>query len=272
MEHPGDEHVGISKEVPMGLRETVSGFCLGGMRPGDRLPGSSSQERTVVGQCVRVVVDRRNPPFVEEREGLAEGFSVDVLKACFGHEGVDIELIPEEGLASQFMRLSFGGADAALDITMTARRKAHYAFTEHYYLDHLGIMSAGRDWLGSSLRHFRGRATVKAYSYAEEWVRYHHPTVALERVDSTEAQLECVQRGCARALIAGHDTIAVLAAGGSASGLFERGASFAPASLALAALPDREEAVIAPFNAGLRKLVRTGEWERLRQKWFGVAS
>ena len=226
----------------------------------------------MVGQCLRVAVDRSNPPFVEEREGLVEGFSVDVLKACYGLEGVDLELIPEEGLAGQFMRLAYGGADVALDITMTARRKAQYAFSDHYYLDQLGIMSGGGDWLGASLRHFRGRATVKAYSYAEEWVRYHHPTLALERVDSTEAQLECVQRGVARALIAGHDTIAALAAGGAASGLFERGASFAPASLALAALPDREESVIVPFNAGLRKLVRSGEWERLRQKWFGAAN
>jgi ABC-type amino acid transport substrate-binding protein len=166
------------------------------------------------------------------------------------------------------MRLAVGDVDAVLDITVTAARMAHYAFSERYYVDHLGIMSAGSNWLGGSLRHIRGKATVKAYSYAEEWVRYRHPTVALERVDSTDDQVECVRSGRAVALIAGHDTIARLAAIGIAPGLMERGSSFAPAGMALAALPEDAEAVIAPFNAGLASLVRSGEWERLRQKWF----
>jgi ABC-type amino acid transport substrate-binding protein len=226
----------------------------------------------VTGRLIRVAVDTGNPPFAEERWGTIDGFSVDVLEAAFGHEGFDVECIPERSLAAQFMRLAAGGVDAILDITMTARRGRHYAFSERYYLDHLGIMSAGRDWLGTSLNHFHGRATVKAYSYAEEWVRYNYPTLPLERVDSTGAQLEEVQCGRAVALIAGRDTIATLAATGSAPGLSERGASFAPAGLALASLPDDADAVIAPFNAGLRALIRSGEWERLRQRYLGQLS
>jgi ABC-type amino acid transport substrate-binding protein len=224
------------------------------------------------GRLIRVAVDTDNPPFAQERWGTVEGFSAEVLRASFGHEGVDVEWVPERSLAAQFMRLAGGGVDAILDITITSMRRAHYPFSERYYLDHLGIMSTGRDWLGTSLNHYRGTATVKAYSYAEEWVRYHHPTLPLERVDSTGAQLEYVQSGRAVALIAGHDTIATLVATGSASGLSERGASFAPAGLALAALPDADDAFIAPFNSGLRTIIRTGEWERLRQRYHGQLS
>jgi ABC-type amino acid transport substrate-binding protein len=224
------------------------------------------------GRLIRVAVDSGNPPFTQQQGDEIRGFSVEMLQAIYGYEGMDVECVPEAGLAPQLMRLSYGAVDAVLDITITSRRRSLYAFSEHYYLDHLGIMSSGRDWLGTSLNHFRGRATVKAYSYAEEWLRHHHPTLPIELVGSTDEQLECVQDGRAAALIAGHDTIAALEAAGSTYGLSERGASFAPAGLALATLPDDVERIIVPFNEGLRALIRAGDWERLRQKWFARLS
>ena len=50
--------------------------------------------------------------------------------------------------------------------------------------------------------------------------------------------------------------------------MIPEGTPFGPAPLALAAMPDDEERVIAPFNAGLEVLVRAGDVDRLRRDWL----
>lgn len=219
--------------------------------------------------AITVALDRLNPPFsVADSGGDLQGFSVEVIRAAYAAAGVDIDLRSVDGPMAQVMWLAAGRVDAAADITVTERRRAWFVFSTYYHVEELMIFGLRNGPLWPGFRHFAGRLAVKVNSYVQEYLVRHHPLIPLVTVDSTEAQLDAVREGKAQALAATRETGLALIAEGNAPDLIPEGAPFGPAPLALAALPDDTERAIAPFDAGLDTLHRTGELESLRRQWL----
>lgn len=215
-----------------------------------------------------IAVDHLNPPFAFA-DGLdARGFSVELVRAAFGRAGIEADLRPVDGPMAQIMWLAAERVDAALDITVTERRRTWFAFSDHYHVEELMVfgLRSGPIWPG--FRHFTGRLAVKVNSYVHEYLVRHYPRIPLVTVDSTESELEELRTGRVQGFAATRETGLALIREGAAADLIAEGAPFGPAPLALAARPDDAGRVIAPFNRGLDALVREGAADHLRRTWL----
>jgi ABC-type amino acid transport substrate-binding protein len=221
-----------------------------------------------VSEPLRIAFDRLNPPFATVRDWESSGFTVAVVRAAYEHAGMAVEAVGLDGPMAQLMWLAAGRVDGAADITDTARRRAWFVFSTYYHIEELMVFGRRDGPIWSGFRHFRGIVAVKANSYVQEYLIRHQPELRRLEVDSTEAQLEAVLQGRAQVFAATRETGMALIRAGEAPDILAEGVPFGPAPLALAAMPDDAERVIAPFNAGLDALHLSGGLERLRQQWF----
>ncbi len=217
---------------------------------------------------VIISFDHLNPPFAYMGEDQARGFSIELIRAAYAHERIDVTFAPADGPVTQLIRLAAGRADGAADITVTQRRRAWFAFSAHYHVEQLMIFGLRHGPVWPGFRHFSGKLAVKANSYVHEYLIRHHPRIPLITVESTEAEIEEVRSGRAGGFAATRETGMALIAAGQAPDVIAEGTPFGPAPLALAAMQDDDQRVIAPFNAGLDALVRAGEVDRLRAAWL----
>jgi ABC-type amino acid transport substrate-binding protein len=165
-----------------------------------------------------------------------------------------------DGVVAQAIHLSAGRADAAADFTITDRRLRWFRFSDHYHLEELQLYTLKHGPIWPGWGHFHGRLSVKADSYAHEYLVRHHHLVPVLPVDSTERLLEALHEGRVQGIVLSRTTGAALEDEERLDGIVASGPPFGPAPLALAALPERAEA-LEIFNAGLALV--GGEEERL---------
>lgn len=202
---------------------------------------------------VRITVDRTNPPYVEEVWGDLRGATVDLLRAAFGTQGIEVVFDAVDGPFAQAMHLGAGRADAAADYTITERRLNWFRFSRHYHFEELQLYTLRHGPLWPGWRHFHGTLGVKTDSYAHEYLIRHHHLLPSLPVDTTERLLGMLREGRAQGVVLSRVTGAALLADPANADLIASGAPFGPAPLALAALPDHED-VLAAFNAGLTRV------------------
>lgn len=224
-----------------------------------------------MNEYLTIAIDRLNPPFSFVRDGEPAGYSVDLIRAALTRAGIEAAFVPADGPMTQMIWLTTGRADAAADITVTERRRAWFAFSDHYHVEELMIFGLRNGPIWSGFRHFTGRLAVKVNSYVHEYLIRHHPLVPLVTVESTEDELEELLAGRVQGFAATRETGLALIAGDRAPGLIAEGIPFGPAPLALAARPDDDERVLAPFNSGLAALTRAGAIDRMQARW-GIGS
>jgi ABC-type amino acid transport substrate-binding protein len=201
-------------------------------------------------RTVTITVDRRNPPYVEETGGELHGATVDLVRAAFATQGVEVTFDAVDGVIAQAIHLSAGRADAAADVSVTERRLRWFRFSQRYHVEELQIFTRKHGPIWTGWAHFHGTLGVKADSYAQEWLIRHHPQVPLFPVDGTERLFEALAEGRVRGIVLSRITGQALIAEGGHGDVMASGAPFGPAPLALAALPDRQS-VLDCFNAGL---------------------
>lgn len=207
-----------------------------------------------------ITVDRLNPPYVVEEWGELRGATVELVRAAFRSQGVDVTFDPVEGVIAQEIHLSAGRADAAADFTITERRLRWFRFSHRYHVEELQILTSKYGPLWPGWHHFHGTLGVKSDSYAHEYLIRHHHLVPIFPVDSTERLFQVLEEGRVQGIVLSRITGAALLEDGSHPSVVASGAAFGPAPLALAALAERES-VLEVFNAGLA--VVGGEAERL---------
>jgi len=215
----------------------------------------------VTPDLITVCVDRSNPPYVEELNGELHGLSCELVRRAFSHEGVEVQLLAANGPLEQAIFLATGRAEVAADLTITERRLRWFRFSHPYLVEELQVLMRRHGRLWSGLERFEGIVGVKADSYAQEYLIRHHPRLRLLPLDTTERLLEAVLDDRAQAAVLSRVTDLALTAHGRHPGLELRGAPFAPAPLALAALPE-QAVVLEVFNRGLAAV--GGGWEYLR--------
>jgi ABC-type amino acid transport substrate-binding protein len=220
----------------------------------------------------RIAFDRLNPPFSTAEDWDTTGFSVSLVRDAFAHAGMEIEVVAVDGPMAQTMWLAAGRVDAAADITVTERRRTWFTFSSYYHVEELMVFGREGGALWPGFRHFHGSIAVKSGSYVQEYLIRHFPTLRLIEVDSTEGELAAVLDGRADVFAATRETGMALIGTGDAPGLLAEGTPFGPAPLALAALRDEEQRVIAPFNMGLEALRQEGGLDRLRIQWLSAYS
>jgi ABC-type amino acid transport substrate-binding protein len=218
---------------------------------------------------VTIAIDHLNPPFsLLDEWGDPRGFSVDVVRAAFASVRVEVEFRPVDGPMAQVMWVAAGRVDAAADITVTERRKAWFAFSNHYHVEELMIFGRRDGPIWPGFRHFHGRLAVKVNSYVQEFLIRHHPNIPMIAVESTEEQLEELRAGRVDGIAATRETGLALIASGRADDLIAEGTPFGPAPLALAGMPERSDELLSRFNTGLEAVQHAGRLAALQREWL----
>jgi ABC-type amino acid transport substrate-binding protein len=214
---------------------------------------------------LRIAIDRENPPFttLNELTGEPEGFSVALCRACLADAGEDSDFVAADGPMTQSIWLAAGRVDAVLDMTASQRRAQWFDFSSAYYVDELAAFALLDGPLWPGLERVTTPLAVKSNSYAEEWLRRHHPRSRLLPVDDAEQLLAVVEAGRATAFISSTATGRDLIARHGADRFRATGPSFAPAGLTLAVPHGEQVALLRHFNRGLAELRADGRYDAL---------
>jgi ABC-type amino acid transport substrate-binding protein len=199
---------------------------------------------------VTICVDRLHPPYVYEKYGDLRGVTVELVRAAFAARGIEAALYPTDGPMAQVVHLSAGRADLAADITITEQRRRWFVFSDPYIVEELQILMLRRGPVWPGWSHFSGCVGVKVASYAMEHLLRFQRRARLVSMESTERLLKALVDQQVDAAVVSRVSAEALTSGSGRAEIGARGSPFAPAAVALAALPGRE-ALLEEFNRGL---------------------
>jgi len=222
-----------------------------------------------MASSVRLAIDRDNPPFTlqDDLTGEATGFSVELCRLCLEEAGTEAEFVAADGPFTQSIWLTSGRVDAVVDLTASERRQQWFDCSSGYYVDELAVFSHREGPLWAGLERVPGALAVKSNSYAEEWLRRHHPRLALRPVNEAAQLVATVAARRAAAFVVSRANGAALSAAHPEAGLRQAGPPFAPAALCLAVMHDRGDGLLRDFNRGLAELRAAGRFDELLRRW-----
>lgn len=224
--------------------------------------GKSGGDNTIL-----VGADTTFPPFESEKDGKVTGFDIDMIKA----------IAKEEGLKVQFKTMAFDGLIPSLQansidvavagITIKKSRMKSVDFSNAYYKSGLSVL-VKKDSKINSFDDLKGHviATKKATS-SVDYAKAHGLDVNnIKQFQNIDQAYQTLETGGADAVIfdnpvnadfkASHDDVKIV--GDLLTGEYYG-----------IAVTKKKPELLKKMNEGLAKIVKSGEYQKLFDKYFG---
>jgi glutamine transport system substrate-binding protein len=224
----------------------------------------AEQKLVVVGTEVA------NKPFIFKKDGGFTGFSYDLW----------VEVAKEINVGYKVQTMDFSALIPALQtknidvafssIFITAQRKAVVDFSDPYYLDGTGVLTAGssklrtiKDLAGKKIASMTGSAQVA-------WINENLPTAEQTQFPDVTDAIFALQAGRVEAVLYDFPTLAYYVATENKANvrlLDEHAGADIPCGFVF----PKGSSLVAPTNDALRKIRADGRYQALTKKWFGPA-
>lgn len=200
------------------------------------------------------------------------GFDVDLMRAIAKAEGFEVKFIntPWEGI---FATVDKGDRDIIMSgITITDKRKEAVDFSKPYFLAHQLILTQ-KDTNISNLKDLKkGSVAVVSGSAGDVAASeaFGKASTRIRRFDNTPLALEELNQGGVVAAIGDVGVLAFYAKNNPDKQFnMTRDPSFKEQYFGIA-VKKGNTALVNKINAGLDKVVASGEYNKIYQKWFGT--
>jgi len=215
---------------------------------------------------VVVATEAQYPPFeYVEKDGTIAGFDIDLVRAACRESGLEAEFV-NQPFGGIIPGLQGGKYDAAVSaMTITEERARVVAFSDPYY--EAGLVIAVRaDEAGiAGLADLEGRTLAVQMNTTGHMEAEKVKGATIRTYDSIEpAFMELLQKRADAVINDDASTAAYLKVHG---GLKTVGGLLSSESYGIAVRKDAPD-ILRKINEGLAKVRASGEYDRLRKKWF----
>ena len=200
------------------------------------------------------------------------GFDVDLMRAIAKAAGFDVKFIntPWEGI---FATVDKGDRDIIMSgITITDKRKEAVDFSKPYFLAHQLILTQADTHVANLKELTKGNVAVVSGSAGDVAASdaFGKASTRIRRFDNTPLALEELNQGGVVAAIGDVGVLAFYARNNPDKKFnMTRDPSFKEQYFGIA-VKKGNKALLEKINAGLDKVVASGEYNKIYQKWFGT--
>ncbi len=222
----------------------------------------------------RVIVvggDHNYPPYeFLDGDGLPAGFSVELTRAVAAAGGLEVEI--RLGPWTEIRReLAEGGIDAIQGILYSPKRARDFDFSPSYLVNHyVAVVRAEAGEPPATTQELAGlRIVVQRGDIMDDYISQQGVEAEITRVDSQEEALRELAGGrhdCA--LAARLTTLHLIEKHGWENLKTGKQPLLSPEYCY--AVPKGKKAFLAQITEGLRVVLGSGEYRRLRDKWMGI--
>ncbi|SHK55397.1 transporter substrate-binding domain-containing protein [Desulforamulus aeronauticus] len=223
---------------------------------------ASSKPKIVVG-C-----DPTFPPFESlEPDNIFSGFDIDIMQAIARTTGLEVEF-KSVSFDQLFPSLMANQVDAVISgITVTNERQKRFLFSQPYFTFGLVIAVKSNNNSINKFSDLAGKnVAVQAGTYAQMFVEQ-QSSAKLSSFDTIEQTLTELKNGQVDAVICDFPSaVAYLRANNQDVKLLAERIS--PEEMGIAVAQNNPE-LLGKINSGLQKIIASGEYAEICQKWFG---
>ena len=200
------------------------------------------------------------------------GFDVDLMRAIAKAEGFDVKFIntPWEGI---FATVDKGDRDIIMSgITITDKRREAVDFSKPYFLAHQLILTDKNTKIEKLTDLKKGNVAVVSGSAGDVAASeaFGKASTRIRRFDNTPLALEELNQGGVVAAIGDVGVLAFYARNNPDKHFnMTRDPNFKEQYFGIA-VKKGNKALAEKINAGLDKVVKSGEYNKIYQKWFGT--
>jgi His/Glu/Gln/Arg/opine family amino acid ABC transporter permease subunit len=230
----------------------------------------SSLERVRRSGTLRIGTDASYPPLEYVEGGQATGFDVDLGNALARELGVRAEYL-NASFDGIFPALANGSFDAVISsVTITPERSASMLFTDPYYESGQRI-AVRRGTAGiATLEDLSGKRVGVQINTTAQYDLEKREGIALTRYNTIDLALLDLQNGRIEAIVGDAPVLQYMILR-SFRDLELVGPRFTDEKFGIA-LARSSDDLRRALNAALWRVQQSGEYDRLREKWFGEAA
>ncbi len=211
---------------------------------------------------VSVLCPLVGPPYAEIKDDEPRGFTIDLLRAVLPQ--AEVEYVPD--VITGLLYLMAGRGLLLADCPGTQRNGQYAALSHGYTIETLDAFLPHSGGLWPGIDRFLRPLAVVANSYAEEYMRRHHPRHPLVVVHDLVGAFQAVRDRRARAVVALR-LLGLALIRREAHDFRAAADQFGAVPHAFAATADNRE-LIGQVDRRLQALERDGTLQRLREEWF----
>lgn len=254
--------------------------CEKGEREGKAEPRAARSEpaqggnlrRIQAAKTLRIGVKTDAPPFCFQKEGLPQGFDVDIGYRLARSLGVEPSFVAVGG-PERLERLKRGDVDVIIaTLTATRGRAREIDFSLPYFQDQQGLLVKS----GSAIQSYRDLAGKKvaaiAASTSIENIKVVAPDAEAAAVQSLSEAFEKLRSGQVDAMTSDSLQLQGLRLGAPAPGEYRMAGEGFSVEPYVIGLPRDDSELRARVDEFLTELWNSGAWTRLFNKWLGAQS
>ncbi|MCU5771651.1 transporter substrate-binding domain-containing protein [Erwiniaceae bacterium BAC15a-03b] len=224
---------------------------------------------TLAAEPVRVAIDPTFPPMEYIQDGKRTGFDIDMASALAEKLGRPLEYTDMDFKAMVPSVLA-GRSDIILSaIYITDERKKVVDFTDPYFSAGLVVMVNKDNTSIKGPADLAGkRVAVQVGTKSVSVMNAQYPTARLIEVEKNEEMFNSLTSGRADAVVTGKPAALLYAKARGVSKVLDEPLTREDYGIAVS---KREPELRAELNKALQAIRADGSWQRIHEKWFGVA-
>ena len=234
-------------------------------------PDAHAAASDVQGRTFTIATDTTFAPFeFRNEQGQLVGIDMDLINAVAKDQGFKVN-IKSLGFNAALQALSSGQADGVIaGMSITDERKQTYDFSDPYFQSGIQMGIAKGDESIKSYEDLNGKTVVvktgsEGETYAKKIADKYGFTV--RSVDQTSTMVQMVKSGNASAVMDDYPVMAYGIAQGN--GLTTVTPKVPEGSYGFAVAKGKNADLLAAFNAGLKSLQDSGEYDAILKRYLG---
>ena len=255
----------MKKALSITAFAAAASFVLAGCGGGGDSAESSDLELVQKGKLT-VCSDIPYEPFEFVKDGKTVGFDIDLADKLAERLGLETEVLttPFEGIQSG-TSLDTGKCDIAISgISITDERKTKMDFTDAYLNDNLGMAAAKSDGFASLNDVKDKKVGVQAATSGETYAK--DEGINPVQYENGGMLTQALMAGKIDAAIG---NISVISAATKADDKLELVETYSNGEQLGAAVKKDNTKLTEEFNAMLKEMTESGEYDKLIEQWFG---
>ncbi|MFD0695376.1 transporter substrate-binding domain-containing protein [Paenibacillus sp. GCM10027628] len=219
-------------------------------------------------QVIRLAGDNRFPPFEFEVNGTFQGFNVDMMNALSIETGITFEFYPMPW-SEALKALEAGRVDAIQGMKYSKERASLYAYSEPYFTSAQAIFVLKDNYSVFSLSDLQHRKIAVQEGDISGEALQRFPAATVLAGENQEEAIQMLLERKVDAFIGNQITGQYfLQTDGQQDKVKLVGDPISPTDYGMVVLK-RNERLLAPIDAGLRKIKTNGTYTKIERKWFG---
>nr|WP_239057174.1 transporter substrate-binding domain-containing protein [Desulfovibrio sp. JC010] len=224
--------------------------------------------KPVFAESILAEGDSNYPPYEYLEDGVPKGFNIDVLRAVAKASDLDLS-INLRPWGEVMENLEKGANDVVTGMFLTPARTELFGFSiPHNIVSHTIFVREGSDI--KRLEDLHGKEIlVQRSDIMHEYALEHYPDSIIVPVPDQGLALKILSSGKHDAALLGKMQNLFRAAESGIGNLKTTGADFAFGKYCFAVRKEDEE-LLGRLNEGLNLIKKSGEYDKIYEKWFGV--